>query len=446
MKDLYTFDLTPSLALSTYEQVREIYARLFDELKLPYLVAEADSGDMGGNLSHEFHFPTSKGEDHVISCSKCDYVANEELADSPVQKPSNIFDSWGSKTTDLTSGSLEATMLVWRGISRDRRTLVNVWYPPSATPDKVTAGSTMAEVNVHAVKAVFPDLDASVEDPLALWENINDATLGNGNADHSVPTRILILVDCRLPDDIKKTISTKESQTPFWPASIEKPLPDAEVEVVSKNPSTQQPLNLLRIVDGDPCPRCSDGRLKIQKAIELGHTFHLGTRYSVPLSANVTVPAEESNVLNDEASRSGRHVPMQMGCHGIGVSRMIGAVADTLADDKGLNWPRVMAPFEVVIVPSKGLDEAALEVYDVLLKMPTESGVSQLDLILDDRAQSFPWKMQDADLVGYPIIVVVGRRWKADSSCEVQCRRLQLRQDVSIRELANFIRSVLSQL
>jgi len=125
---------------------------------------------------------------------------------------------------------------------------------------------------------------------------------------------------------------------------------------------------------------------------------------------------------------------------------MIGAVADTLADDKGLNWPRVMAPFEVVIVPSKGLDEAALEVYDVLCKMPSNSGVSQLDLILDDRAESFPWKMRDADLVGYPVIVVVGRRWKAESSCEVQCRRLQLRQEVPLVELADFIRSILSQL
>jgi prolyl-tRNA synthetase len=125
---------------------------------------------------------------------------------------------------------------------------------------------------------------------------------------------------------------------------------------------------------------------------------------------------------------------------------MIGAVADTLADDKGLNWPRVMAPFEVVIVGSKGLDEAALQVYDILCKVPTEPNSFPLDLILDDRAESFPWKMQDADLVGYPVIVVVGRRWKAESICEVQCRRLQLRQEVPIGELPDLVRSILARL
>jgi prolyl-tRNA synthetase len=446
MKDLYTFDLSLSLALSTYEQVREIYARLFNELKLPYLVAEADSGNMGGNLSHEFHFPTSKGEDHVISCSNCNYVANEELAESPVLKPANRNDGNRSKTTNLDFERPEANVLVWRGISRDRRTLVNVWYPSSATSDRATAGLATPEVNVYAIKAVLPDLDASVEDPLPLWEKIYDATPENRIADIPVPIRLLNLIDCRLSDDVQKAISMKESHLPFWPASIGNRPPCAGIEVVSKDPSTQQPLNLLRIVDGDPCLRCFDGTLSVQKSIELGHTFHLGTRYSVPLSATVAVPAEESDALNIEISRSGQHIPMQMGCHGIGVSRMIGAVADTLADDKGLNWPRVMAPFEVVIVPSKGLDEAALEVYDVLCKMPSNSGVSQLDLILDDRAESFPWKMRDADLVGYPVIVVVGRRWKAESSCEVQCRRLQLRQEVPLVELADFIRSILSQL
>jgi prolyl-tRNA synthetase len=450
MKDLYTFDLTPSLALSTYEQVRKIYARLFDELKLPYLVAEADSGDMGGNLSHEFHFPTSKGEDHVISCSNCNYVANEELAESPIPRPHSEINSNGSGTTDDDCNGSGVNILVWRGISRDRRTLVNVWYPSSTTFNRVTpmAGSIIPEVNVHAVRAVVGDLDASVEDPLPFWENINSTAAEDGKLSEviQVPIRLLNLVDCRLPKDAWASIRTNQSHLPLWPTSIESCPQDMEVDVVCEDPFSQKPLNLLRIVEGDPCPRCSDGKLKVQKAIELGHTFHLSTRYSEPLEATVMVPTEELNELKIEASGSIRHVPMQMGCHGIGVSRMIGAVADTLADEKGLNWPRVMAPFEVVIVPSKGLDEAALEVYDVLCTVPTTSSTPQLDLILDDRAESFPWKMQDADLVGYPVIVVVGRRWKAESICEVQCRRLQLRQEIPIGELAGFIESVLSRL
>lgn len=442
MKDLYTFDLSPSTALATYDQVRKTYARLFDELKLPYLVAEADSGNMGGNLSHEFHFPTSKGEDHVISCSNCDYVANEELAESPVPDPGSRTVGSGSGSTNGDLNQPEVKILVWRGISRDRRTLVNVWYPSPATSDLAT--STIPEVNVHAVKAVFPDLDASVEDPILLWETFIGGSRRNGSA-KVARTTLLNLVDCRLPEYAQSSIITTDSHLPVWPKSMEFLPLETDMVLINKDPSTHQPLNLLRIADRDACPRCYDGRLKVQRAIELGHTFHLGTRYSEPLSATVNVPADDSGAFKIEAALSSQ-VPMQMGCHGIGVSRMIGAVADNLADDKGLNWPRVMAPFEVVIVPGKGLDEAALKVYDVLCRVPTGPGNSQLDLILDDRETSFPWKMQDADLVGYPVIVVVGRRWKAENLCEVQCRRLQLRQEVAIGELADFVRSVLAQL
>jgi prolyl-tRNA synthetase len=125
---------------------------------------------------------------------------------------------------------------------------------------------------------------------------------------------------------------------------------------------------------------------------------------------------------------------------------MIGAVADTLVDDQGLNWPRVMAPFEVVIVPSKSWNKDALEVYDELYTAPVGTGYSGIDLVLDDRAVSFPWKMRDADLVGFPIIVVVGRRWEAEKMCEVQCRRLGIRQELHIGELQNFVMSLLVQL
>jgi prolyl-tRNA synthetase len=436
MKDLYTFDLSPSMALATYDQVREIYARLFDELKLPYLVAEADSGDMGGNLSHEFHFPMSKGEDYVISCSSCDYVANEELAESAVPIPGSRTD--GSRSGSMNGVQPEVEILVWRGISRDRCTFVNVWYPSATSSDFAPAATP--QVNLHAVKKVFPDLDASVEDPLLFWDTFKSASGGDRSV-KAVPVRLLNLVDCRVPEYAQSSISA----LPMWPSSKEAPPPELETVLISRDPSTQQLLNLLRIVDGDACPRCSDGKLKVQRAIELGHTFHLGTRYSEPLSATVNVPAENSEALGIEGSVSSE-VPMQMGCHGIGISRMIGAVADTLADDKGLNWPRVMAPFEVVVIGSKGLDEASLQVYDILCKVPTEPDSFPLDMILDDRAESFPWKMQDADLVGYPVIVVVGRRWKAESICEVQCRRLQLRQEVPIGELPDLVRSILARL
>jgi prolyl-tRNA synthetase len=433
MKDLYTFDYSPSLALETYHSVRQAYARLFDELKIPYLVADADSGQIGGDLSHEFHFPTAKGEDNIISCNNCDYVANEELAESamPVRKSS-----------DEGSATSGANVRVWRGISRDKETLINVWYQSS-----ISESEAHSEVNMHAIKSIMPDLDASIEDPLPFWKH-HQVFHAHSVAAQPHPIRLVNLVDTQISVPLFLAIKSQDPDLPFWPNSLGGKMPELQVETLSLDPSTGRPLNLMRIQDGDSCKRCPTGVLKVEKAIELGHTFYLGTRYSEPMEAMVTVPtnflqAAESKPVEVVGTRASIQVPMQMGCHGIGVSRIIGAVADTLADEKGLNWPRVMAPYEVLVIPGKGLEEAALDVYDVLSSKPNGQ---PLDLILDDRAKAFPWKMNDADLVGYPVIVIVGKKWKEGGKCEVQCRRLKIRQDVLVDEVSDFIQSLLDQL
>ena len=431
MKDLYTFDYNSDLALQTYHQVRGAYARLFDELKLPYLVAEADSGDIGGDLSHEFHFPTSKGEDNVISCTTCDYVANEELAESALPDV--------TKSISKTSSKLR----IWRGISRDRRTLVAVSYTveiPSAEFNRWDDPKS-SDINVHSVKALVPELDSGVDDALAFWDNAFKLE----SQDPASPQKIIHLVDSRALHLDQG--STELQRTSPFPSYMEEKFASLEEETILKDPSTQEALNLLRIKDGDKCPRCSQGSLKVEKAIELGHTFHLGTRYSEPMGAVVTLPAEimsESKTWQAENSSS-TLVAMQMGGHGIGVSRIIGAVADTLSDDLGLNWPRVMAPYEVVVIPGNKDESAILEVYDVLAH-PAATGDGHIDLILDDREARVPVKLKDADLIGYPVMVIVGRSWKDEKKCEVQCRRLGVKEQIPIGELREFVSSLLDRL
>ncbi|KAL2067083.1 hypothetical protein VTL71DRAFT_1507 [Oculimacula yallundae] len=438
MKDLYTFDCNSTLALATYQQVREAYSSLFDELKLPYLVAEADSGDMGGNLSHEFHFPTSKGEDHIISCSACHYVANEELAESPIRqdRDDGIEDGQRASPHDVK---------VWRGISRDRLSLINIWYQ---SPDSAVSSSPNGhELNMHAIKAILPYFDPSVADPVSLWTELLQSVSSQLSSAPPRPLRLVNLLDSGLPKHAKRAINSQDCQLPLFPDLPGMTWNDIEVQFIDRNQSTQQPLHLLRIKDGDACPRCMDGSLKIHKAIELGHTFHLGTRYSEPLSATVAIPIgpEAEKIPKPGPDSITEQMPMQMGCHGIGVSRIIGAVADTLADDKGLNWPRVMAPFEVLVVPSRKNDEAAVAVYDKLREASSES-TAPLDLVLDDRPQPFGKKMMDADLIGYPVIVIVGREWNSAQTCEVQCRRLGECRNVYVGELGAYIISLLSRL
>ncbi|KAL5349364.1 hypothetical protein ACLOAV_005655 [Pseudogymnoascus australis] len=424
MKDLYTFDLSSNLALVTYNQVRAAYVRLFDELKVRYLVAEADSGDIGGDLSHEYHFPTSMGEDHIISCRSCDYVANEELAESAL--PPDTHDSgatWSFVSSGHESSTAKNTFTVWRGVSRDRNTLINVWYSPR---EGFQGG---LEVNTHAVKGIVPDLDPGVENAALLWAQAIEKNILGGRRLH--PEIDPLWTNSPLPSSLGITASTS-----------------------AKNTSDGQPLNLLRISEGDGCPRCQDGSLKIEKAIELGHAFYLGARYSDPMKAVVTLPAgyiepgapaAEGSAQATVPLKSAQQVQMQMGCYGIGVSRLIGAVAETLADEKGLNWPRVIAPYEAVVIPARGQEDGAVDVYDALAE-GQQTSRDALDVVLDDRTNSFPWKMQDADLVGYPIIVVVGRSWKNNKSCEVQCRRLGTKEEVSLDGLAAYIEKLLVQL
>ncbi|KAJ4359046.1 hypothetical protein N0V95_002508 [Ascochyta clinopodiicola] len=373
MKDLYTFDSTVEAGLETYKSVRQAYKNLFDELKLPYLVADADSGNMGGKLSHEYHFVSPKGEDNVWSCDSCEYVANEELVE---KKPPS-------------AAPADAKPLTFTGISTDRKTRIEIHVPhPSdlaadATP---TWDQISTYTNLHALKKAVPS-------PTELDTGIESGTL----------TPLLA-----------NTTST------------------ATITDASLSPSpTATDLTITR--EGDACPHCATGHLHVQKAIEVGHTFHLGTRYSEPLHAYIAGP--------DSATTWS---PMQMGCHGIGVSRLIGAIAALLSDARGLQWPRAVAPFEVAVLAGPQVDDgAAAQVYDAVGK----AGAGGVDVVLDDRAgKGLGWKMKDADLIGYPVVVVMGRGWKDKGEVEVQCRRLGVKKDVGVDALKSEVEGLLAQL
>ncbi|TGO27525.1 hypothetical protein BPAE_0040g00060 [Botrytis paeoniae] len=426
MKDLYTFDYNNSSALSTYENVRKAYHNLFDELKIPYLVAEADSGDIGGDLSHEFHFPTKIGEDNIISCSKCNYVANEELAESVLPKL-NEAESLKNEFKNLKKVG---------GFSRDGSTLIVTWF--------YSENGEEYELNTSSIKRLVPDYDPSrkmghVELSRLINENFMLTNTCLNKADEIHITRVIDLIDGRVPLEFSEAISKKEE------VHFDSSLNEYKNSSFAQDPSTGELLNFKRITEGDICPKCQEPTLKVEKAIELGHTFHLGTRYSKPMEATVTMPSglvgkylEAEENVPQQGGNDQIRVPMEMGCHGIGVTRMIGAVAETLADVKGLNWPRVMAPFEIVVVPGKGLDEDALQIFDTL-------SAAAMDPVVDDREVSIGWKMKDADLIGYPVIVLLGRKWK-EGLCEVQCRRLDVKKDVRVEDLKNFVGKLLNQL
>lgn len=448
MKDLYTFDHSVEAALETYQSVKVAYTQLFNELKIPYMVAAADSGNMGGSLSHEFHFPSSKGEDTVVSCSSCGHVYNEELADgishgvtaassTPEHHPA------GFATKESSAGGTQTVSTdAWMAISKDKTTLLRGWYPKFSMQEG-SGEPVEREINSHAVKSIASaagvDLDLGVENPLEQWVT----HIKTGSVTQR--PRVLDIYDAQVRVYQRPPLSDLLQNTGYTANDI-------EYTKLDQFPGTTNGLSIVKVNDGDQCPKCAQGVVKTDVAVELGHTFHLGTRYSEVLSASVMV---DTSVNSSSASKD-QLVPMQMGCHGIGVSRMITAVADRLADAKGLNWPRVMAPYEVVIVPSKGLEAEAEKIYDLLASPASGSASSSgsdfdleapVDTIIDDRDKQMGWKLGDADLIGYPVIIVVGKGWKKQQTLEVQCRQLHgLKEDVPLEQLSGYVRSLLQRL
>ena len=434
MKDLYTFDWTETTAKQTYSTVRKAYSAFFDELKLPYLVARAHSGAMGGNLSHEYHLESTKGEDNVVNCGECGYVVNEELfeRDDEVPKP----------VTEISSSSLLSSSKFFQSklssdptfrrhffLTKDHKTLIQTIVPVSSD------GANEPRTNPKLMKELY-SVDTSIQNPELLFR---DAVAARSKvSDTTEDLKIIYVFD--------KSISCNEFKT----ESIE--VADKPIRAEVHRPG----LNLLMIMEGDKCPnkRCSSGRLHIRRCIELGHTFHLGTRYSEALDARVSGPSahlQSENRKSQSVEPVEKGLPekatvkmaMQMGCHGIGISRLIAAVANVNKDKKGLNWPRAMAPFEAVIVPALGRETQAGEVYDLL-----SDGPNAVDCIIDDRDHGFGYKMRDAELIGYPIIIRVGKAWDEEPrKCLVQCRwPIRYEHDVPLKDLKREVLAILDQL
>jgi len=412
MKDLYTFDTNVDSALESYHEARAVYSRIFSALRLPVLSAKASSGDMGGDLSHEYHLPLSIGEDRVVSCDSCDYVVNEEIADTVLPKDSPS----------------ESSPQVWRGITKDRSTLVNVWYPKrmQERDGGATREYTGNDINLSAIKSIIPDLDTSIDDAAPFW--LTATAPGTGTA-----AKLVNIFDSRLPQSLVHNLDSLDSAGAIWPEGLSRP-PTLSMSCYHRHPSSTKPLNVLRVHSGDKCPQCPTGLLKVQRAMELGHTFFLGTRYSLPLGAMVTIPPAE------------QPSPLQMGCHGIGISRVVGAVAEHLADEIGLNWPVAIAPFSCVIIPGRDAnDQDTAEVLERIIHASCPETLS-LDIAIDDRPRPLPWKLTDADLIGFPIIIIIGRDWKETKHVEVQCRQLSTKRIVALADLSNIISNLYNNL
>ncbi|KAL8702421.1 MAG: hypothetical protein Q9201_004422 [Fulgogasparrea decipioides] len=438
MKDLYTFDATSQEAMETYARARNAYKAFFDELRIPYFVADADPGSIGGSLSHEYHVPTPSGEDTIISCASCSFTANEELARSRAAVKNNE-----RSTADL------APHQSWFGISKDKCQLVEAILPRyPGSGEHQSPQRREAQINQHLIKTLYPDLDLGIQRAFATfvdyWKGHRPSGESRDTKRPPMP-RLTRIYDYRISQSIidHQTLGNSHS-----------PLAQQLLEIVGSRTSIDaSSLDLARIQDGDECPECGNHSLKLQQAVELGHTFYLGDRYSKPMNATFTTsPAHQVDDRSNDAQENQDYPArvkqgqayFQMGCHGIGVSRIIAAVADSLADTQGLLWPSVMAPFEAAILATEEHKTAAEEVWDILTRQ--EPGSDPVDAVLDDRDKSLGWKLKDADLIGFPVVIVLGSTFSKRRVCEVSVRRWGSRQKVAMRNLRVCVASIMTQI
>lgn len=384
MKDAYSFDVSADAARESYDRMEAAYHRIFERLGLRYRIVAADSGTMGGSGSAEFQVLAQSGEDAIAACPQCNYAANVEVAstaraegDLPsgdLEPPSKIHTP-GVKT-------IEALVAFFEG-SAPADFLKSVVYQPAGTDDDSPVLAVVRgdhEVNeVKLANALMADEVHFVAEPEHAgflgpvgWSGrvvvdeaaarVADGITGANEADHH-------LRHVRYGRDF-----------------------------------SGQVIDIRLVASGDPCPLCGSG-LELYRGIEAGHIFQLGTHYSEVMKAHF---------LDAE----GNSKPIVMGCYGIGVSRLVAAVVEQLHDDDGLVWPRELAPYAAIITPLGGDEPTAVaqELYEAL----RARGVA---VLLDDRKERAGVKLKDADLLGIPLSLRVGKRGLKDGNIELKDRQ-----------------------
>ncbi|KAF9931150.1 hypothetical protein FBU30_010686 [Linnemannia zychae] len=407
MKDLYTFDITEEEAYATYNEVVAAYRKIMKRLGVPYAVAEADTGNIGGSHSHEFHILSKVGEDSLLSCKSCGYTSNEERA-------IGIIPTTPSKAAVKFRNSEEVPRWI-ESLDVVPRSAVRI-NPKFEFGIIRTSSENSTQLENYTLVAVATSGDRTVNEikMSKAFKNINLAG--------SIQDVKTLLGDSKITDFmlcVDQSMFPGQQPPQSKQIALESSLPEELSSLIHANTWNQS----VRVVYGDyhncqsddGCPHCQNNKgvtvpMTLTRAIEVGHTFMLGTKYSVPLEA--TFVTEDGQ---DE-------VPIQMGCYGLGVTRLMASIVEASHDHKGIVWPESVAPFRVVIVTSEdeGCIQAAENVYDIVQK----AFQTKADVILDDRTETtLGFKMKDAELIGYPWMVVVGKGFLRTGNIEVQHRK-----------------------
>jgi prolyl-tRNA synthetase len=421
MKDAYSFDVDEAGLDKSFEDQREAYKRIFDRCGLQYTIVEASSGAMGGSASNEFMVKTDAGEDMIATCNNCDYAGNLEKAtsrlpevkdgiglDSPVEFPTP-----GVRTIeDLTTFP--------GGADPDRQIKTLVYVSMKDGTTEFILALLRGDHQLQETK--LSDSLAGAEVRPARPEEIKEllgASAGSlGGVGAKAKAResgkeIKILADLALKGRRNMTTGANKDEHHLRGVNISRDIP------------VDRWLDLRTVTSGENCPQCETGKLEVAKSLEIGHIFKLGTKYSVSMGASV---------LNQD----GKEVPIIMGSYGIGVERIMASAIELHHDENGIIWPKAIAPFDCIITITNMKQEDLRDAGEKLYHDLQRAG---LDVLLDDRDERAGVKFKDADLIGIPYRITIGKK-AADGLVELFDRRAKTTEDVKLKDLVERVQAL----
>jgi len=388
MKDAYSFDVSDEQAETSYMKMYEAYKRIFSRCGLTFRAVQADSGAIGGNFSHEFMVLAKTGEDTIVVCTACEYAANMEKAEVKTAGPGSTEEMADLKKTETPGKRKVDAVCEFLGIEAAQLVKTMV-YMADGNPVAVLVRGDR-EVEEVKLKNLLKVADVDLADDKQAF----DAT--------GVPTGYLGPVGSviRLVADqevmLMRNFVTGANEKNHHLLNVN-PGRDFQAEAVA---------DLRKITTDDPCPVCG-GRLELTEGIEVGHIFKLGTSYSEKMQA----------VFQD---KDGLEKPFVMGCYGIGVSRVVAAAIEQNHDENGIIFPVPLAPYKAVILNLDPKDEKITKAAESLY---AELSLAGMDVLLDDRDERPGAKFKDADLLGMPFRVTVGKKFASGGIVELRNRK-----------------------
>jgi prolyl-tRNA synthetase len=390
MKDAYSFDTSVEGLNASYDRMYEAYCRIFSRAGLKYLAVEAESGPIGGDASHEFMVLADNGEDSIVHCAGCGYAANLERAETGKRggngapKPQATL----QKIDTPNVGSIEQVSKLLRCKPRDMvKTLI---YMADGKPVAVLVRGDH-EANEGKIRRALKVTKLELASPEVIQE-VTGAPVGFAGP---IGLKVPVWADFDVADIAVAVVGANEADKHYKGVVVGR-----DFEIASDH------LADLRNADsGDPCPRCGE-KMELRRAIEIGHVFKLGTKYSEALDARFLDDKEKQHAII-------------MGCYGIGVNRILASLIETNHDDAGIIWPMSLAPYEVILTP---LNVNEAPVAEATNKLYDELQAAGVEVLLDDRDQRPGVKFKDADLLGIPLRVVIGGRGLKDGQIEIKWR------------------------